>query len=87
VLATSGAFDHCNMTTGPSITQADSERFREILMGMSWDDPAVRPLLELEGLKVWQPGRASGYALLERAVTDEQFYDEAGRILVKDYRY
>jgi hypothetical protein len=35
---------------------------------MSYDDPAVRPLLDLEGLKVWKPGRTEGYALLERAV-------------------
>jgi hypothetical protein len=34
---------------------------------MSYDDPEVRPLLDMEGLKVWQPGRTSGYALLERA--------------------
>ncbi|MFG5780221.1 phosphate/phosphite/phosphonate ABC transporter substrate-binding protein [Comamonas sp. J-3] len=87
VLATSGAFDHCNMTTGPSITQQDSDRFRELLLGMSWDDPEVRPLLELEGLKVWHPGRASGYQLLERAVRDEQFYDATGRITVQGYQY
>lgn len=87
VLATSGAFDHCNMTTGPSITQADSDRFRDLLLGMSWDDPEVRPLLELEGLKVWHKGRASGYKLLERAVADEQFYDAEGRIAVQGYQY
>ena len=29
---------------------------------MSFDDPAVRPLLELEGLREWRPGRTSGYA-------------------------
>jgi phosphonate transport system substrate-binding protein len=41
--------------------------FRELLLAMSYDDPEVRPLLDMEGLKVWQPGRTSGYALLERA--------------------
>jgi len=25
-------------------------------------------LLDMEGLKIWRPGRTSGYALLERAV-------------------
>lgn len=87
VLATTGAFDHCNMTAGPHMDKADAAAFRDILLGMSWDDPAVRPLLELEGLKVWRPGRNTGYGLLERAVTDEQFYDAAGRITVQDYRY
>jgi hypothetical protein len=35
---------------------------------MSYDDPVVRPLLDLEGLKAWKPGRVSGYAALDRAV-------------------
>ena len=44
-------------------------RFRELLLAMSYDDPAVRPLLDLEGLKVWLPGRTTGYTLLDRALT------------------
>jgi phosphonate transport system substrate-binding protein len=59
-------YDHCNMTVldgGPASIGA----FRELLLAMSYDDPEVRPLLDMEGLKVWQPGRTSGYALLERA--------------------
>lgn len=87
VFDTSQPFDHCNMTAGPSISAADAARFTEILLAMSWDDPLIRPLLELEGLKVWHPGRASGYAPLSRAVHDERFYDDAGRILAADYRY
>ena len=39
----------------------------ELLLGMRYEDPGVRPLLDLEGLKAWLPGRTSGYALLERA--------------------
>ena len=35
---------------------------------MRFDDPVVRPLLELEGLTAWLPGRTSGYATLARAV-------------------
>ena len=31
---------------------------------MSYDDPEVRPLLDLEGLKEWVPGRVEGYAQL-----------------------
>lgn len=67
VLHQTGAYDHCNMTVldgaPPSVA-----RFRELLLAMSYDDPQVRPLLDMEGLKQWQPGRTSGYALLERAV-------------------
>lgn len=60
-------YDHCNFTIldgGPPAIA----KFRELLLGMSYDDPQVRPLLDLEGLKQWLPGRTSGYALLERAV-------------------
>jgi hypothetical protein len=35
---------------------------------MSYEDPVVRPLLDMEGLKAWLPGRTTGYAQLERAV-------------------
>jgi phosphonate transport system substrate-binding protein len=61
------AYDHCNMTVLDHCKPALA-RFRELLLGMSYDDPEVRPLLDLEGLKQWQPGRVSGYALLERAI-------------------
>ena len=44
------------------------ERFRELLLGMSYEDPEVRRLLDLEGLKRWLPGRTEGYALLSKAV-------------------
>jgi hypothetical protein len=54
---------------------------------MRWEDPEVRPLLELEGLKTWLPGRTSGYELLIRATDDEKFYDAKGNILAADYRY
>ena len=59
-------YDHCNMTVFDSRPPLIA-KFRELLLSMSYDDPEVRPLLDLEGLKVWQPGRTSGYVLLERA--------------------
>ena len=37
------------------------KRFRELLLGMSYADAEVRPLLDLEGLKQWLPGRTEGY--------------------------
>jgi phosphonate transport system substrate-binding protein len=75
------------MTSGPTLDPQTADAFRDMLLAMSWDDPKVRPLLELEGLKVWQLGRDSGYTLLERAVTDEGFYDAAGNITADGYRY
>lgn len=67
VVLQTAPYDHCNFTVfdqGPPATST----FRELLLGMSYDDERVRPLLDMEGLKVWKPGRTSGYALLERAI-------------------
>jgi ABC-type phosphate/phosphonate transport system substrate-binding protein len=66
VLLQTGLYDHCNFTVLAE-TPATA-RFRELLLAMSYDDPVVRPLLDMEGLTRWLPGRTSGYALLERAV-------------------
>lgn len=60
------AYDHCNMTIFDGAPPAIA-RFRELLLGMQYSDPVVRPLLDMEGLKEWMPGRTSGYGLLERA--------------------
>ena len=66
VLTQTPRYDHCNFTVlRPS---AEIDRFVELLLAMSYEDPAVRPLLDLEGLKAWREGRTSGYAALEAAV-------------------
>lgn len=67
VLAQTGPFDHCNFTVLDGVDEGSVARFRELLFGMRYDDPAVRPLMDLEGLKQWREGRTSGYAALERA--------------------
>jgi phosphonate transport system substrate-binding protein len=87
IVARTAPFDHCNFTVSPGAPQAQIARFTQLLMGMSWDDPAVRPLLELEGLRAWLPGRTSGYDALIRATDDERFYSPEGIILASDYRY
>lgn len=66
-LAHTAPFDHCNFTVLDGVNEAAIARFRELLFGMRYDDPAVRPLMDLEGLKQWREGRTSGYAALERA--------------------
>lgn len=87
IVARTANFDHCNFTASPGAPEPALARFVELLLAMSWDDPEVRPLLELEGLKAWLPGRTSGYDALIRAADDERFYDAEGKILATDYRY
>jgi ABC-type phosphate/phosphonate transport system substrate-binding protein len=68
VLAQTPAYDHCNFTVLDSGPTTELARFRELLLEMSYADPEVRRLLDLEGLKRWVPGRTEGYALLTQAV-------------------
>jgi len=87
VLAQTAAFDHCNFTVTARASGAQIELLNKLLLSMSYADAAVRPLLDLEGLKAWKPGRTSGYALLERAVDAARFYDAQGAIVESEYRY
>jgi phosphonate transport system substrate-binding protein len=68
VLAKTRAFDHCCFTVLDTAPPEPTARFEELLLGMKYDDPEVRPLMDLEGLKVWRPGRTSGFAALADAV-------------------
>ena len=84
VLTQTPAYDHCNMTV--RAMTADLERFRDLLLSMSYDDPDVRPLLDLEGLKEWRDGRTSGYGPLDAAVTEQRFYGPDGAVTAVGYR-
>jgi ABC-type phosphate/phosphonate transport system substrate-binding protein len=87
VVARTEHYDHCNFT----ITSASPEElvgeFKRLLLSMSYDDPEVRPLLDLEGLRAWVPGRTERYEALEGAVDGAGFYDKAGRITASGYRF
>jgi phosphonate transport system substrate-binding protein len=86
VIAQTAPYDHCMMTAGPAADAALVEEFRGLLLGMSYADPRLRPLLDLEGLKQWRPPRLEGYRQLEHAVDESGFYDAEGKISASDYR-
>ena len=68
VLSRTAPYDHCNFTVLDGAPADSIGLFRELLLGMSYSDPRVRPLLDLEGLIQWLPGRTEGYSQLEGAV-------------------
>lgn len=74
VLVSTPPYDHCNFTVREELGEESIKPFVEILLGMSFQDPEVRTLMELEGLRQWVPARTSGYAQLERAVERFKFY-------------
>jgi phosphonate transport system substrate-binding protein len=86
VIAQTPPYDHCTMTGGPAADPALTEAFGQLLLSMSYADPQVRPLLDLEGLKQWVPARLEGYQQLERAVDELGFYTADGAISARDYK-
>lgn len=75
-VATTPLYDHCNFTVLNGRMSDSLALFRQLLLGMSYEDPDVRRLLDLEGLKRWLPGRTDGYKLLSNAVDRFQYLDD-----------
>ena len=86
ILAQTGPYDHCNMTVTSAGPTDRLARFDALLRSMQYADPEVRPLLDLEGLREWVPGRTVGYAQLEAAVDAGAFYDDRGAVTAAEYR-
>ncbi len=85
IIAQTAPYDHCTMTLVDSAPPELAERFTVLLLAMSYEDPTVRPLLDLEGLRVWREGRTSGYAQLEAAIDATGFYGAQGEVTAADY--
>ena len=73
-------YDHCNMTRGPAAREAETLTFVELLLGMTYDDPDLRYLFDLEGLKAWLPPRLDGYSALQAAVDRFAYYGPQGEL-------
>src|SRR6266487_2514499 len=68
MLARTHSFDHCNFTVVSTAPPELITYFQSLLIDMSYEDPDVRPLCDLEGLHAWYPGRVDGYQAIEAAV-------------------
>lgn len=44
------------------------DQLRNLLMEMDYNDPDLRAVFDLEGLRAWKPGRTTGFDQLARAV-------------------
>ena len=78
VLSQTTRFDHCNFTVISSAPHRPVARFRDLLFSMSYDDPKLKSLMDMEGLKSWRKGRTEGYGALEEAVSTFGYYDPSG---------
>jgi phosphonate transport system substrate-binding protein len=83
VIAQTPPYDHCNFTVLDGAPVEEVARFRDLLLAMSYADPTVRRLLDLEGLKSWLPGRTEGYSQLAEAVDTSGYLDTFVASVVK----
>jgi ABC-type phosphate/phosphonate transport system substrate-binding protein len=68
VVWTSPEYCHCNFTALDTLDPAISEPWVEHLLAMDWDNPAHRPILEMEGLRRWVRPELAGYESLFAAM-------------------
>lgn len=76
ILATTDRFDHCVFTVRQDFPQGEEERWLKVLHLMSYEDPTHREMMDMEGLKKWEPGRTEGFAALTEAVEKLNFFSE-----------
>ncbi|OGO36308.1 MAG: hypothetical protein A2Z03_02025 [Chloroflexi bacterium RBG_16_56_8] len=84
ILTRTPNFDHCNFTVTDHSPPMLVNRFRTLLLEMSYADPDIRPLFDMEGLKVWRAGRTEGYRALENAVDLFHYYSPEGAITFRE---
>jgi ABC-type phosphate/phosphonate transport system substrate-binding protein len=64
----SPTYYHCNFTALPSLDAPATAAWSEALLAMSYDEPTLRPAMDLEGVKRWLPADKGGYADLTEAM-------------------
>src|SRR5713101_820425 len=70
---TSPPFNHCMFTARSDLDPSSEQQFAKALFGMSYDNPAHRPVLEAEGLRQWVAPQLEAYAELREASAQQGF--------------
>ncbi len=67
----SPTYCHCNFTALAGPGRERRERWSQALVEMSFEDPQMRPAMELEGVRRWLPGDPDGYRSLAEAMREQ----------------
>ncbi len=65
-------YSHCNFTALTAQPESRVAPWVDHLLAMDWENPAHRPILEMEGLKQWVRPRLEGYGSLFEAVQEQE---------------
>jgi ABC-type phosphate/phosphonate transport system substrate-binding protein len=66
----SPVYYHCNFTSLPGF---DGAAWSEALLAMRYDEPTLRPAMDLEGVKRWLPAGKAGYETLAAAMREQGY--------------
>jgi ABC-type phosphate/phosphonate transport system substrate-binding protein len=69
----SPTYYHCNFTALPSFDSERAAGWSEALLAMRYDEPELRAVMDLEGVKRWLPGDKSGYVDLTNAMQEQGY--------------
>jgi phosphonate transport system substrate-binding protein len=67
----SPTYYHCNFTVLDSFDADLGERWSRALLAMDFDDPSLRPAMELENVRRWLPSDREGYRSLTDAMREQ----------------
>jgi ABC-type phosphate/phosphonate transport system substrate-binding protein len=71
-LWTTPAYDHHAIDALPGLPEQKAKDLTRVLFEMRWNNPKHKKLLEIEGHRLWVPGRDGGYAQLVAALDDQR---------------
>jgi ABC-type phosphate/phosphonate transport system substrate-binding protein len=74
IISTTGNFDHCVFTITSEFSEDREKAFLDALFAMDYDNPDHKEMMDLEGLKKWEPGRTTGFDLLTNACEHQRFF-------------
>lgn len=74
VLASTPPFDHCVFTVREDFDRGREKQWLEVLFRMDYENPDHREMMDLEGLKKWEPGRTTGFSQLQSAAGEQKFW-------------
>jgi ABC-type phosphate/phosphonate transport system substrate-binding protein len=69
----SPTYYHCNFTVLDTFDAELGARWSAALMAMDFDDPTLRPAMELESVRRWLPSDREGYATLTTAMREQGY--------------
>jgi len=75
-LATTAPFDHCVFAVREDFPADREQAWLKVLHLMSYDNPKHREMMDLEGLKRWEPGRTTGFSALAEACELLGFFND-----------